>query len=144
MCISTDNFVFNENSTAVAYLPICCGELDLALSGEWTNDIPESGDRHSESRRPDTNDFLLSGENTSPNSSPKLKAEPAFCITRVFELYYNNSCDPKITILSNYNQLSSLLDMISTVYNFISRTCKHFKFCRDFWKNISPQYRSFS
>lgn len=58
-------------------LPICCGELDLALSGEWTNDIPESGDRHSESRMHDTNDFLLSDENTSPNSSAKLNVEPA-------------------------------------------------------------------
>lgn len=94
MYTSTDDFVFNENSTAAAYLPISCGELDLALSGEWTNDMPESGDRHSESRRPDTNDFLLSGENTSPNSSAKLNAEPAFYITREFKLYYNNSCIP--------------------------------------------------
>jgi len=61
----------------VGALPICCGELDLALSGEWTSDIPESGDRHSKSRTPDTNDFLLSDENTSPNSSAKLNTEPA-------------------------------------------------------------------
>lgn len=63
-------------------LPICCGELDLVLSGEWTNDMPESGDRHSESRRPDTNDFLLSGEKTSPNSSAKLNTEPASWIKK--------------------------------------------------------------
>jgi len=64
----------------IGYIPICCGELDLALSGEWTNDIPESGDRHSKSRTPDTNDFLLqSDENTSPNSSAKLNTEPPYC-----------------------------------------------------------------
>lgn len=58
-------------------LPICCGELNLSLSGEWTNEMPESGDRHSESRKFETNDFLRSGENTSPNSSAKLNTEPA-------------------------------------------------------------------
>lgn len=58
-------------------LPSCCGELDLALSGECTIDIPESGDRHSKSRKNDVYDFLLSGEKTSPSSSAKLKVEPA-------------------------------------------------------------------
>lgn len=60
-------------------LPICCGELNLSLSGECTNDMPESGDRHSESLKLDTNDFLLSGEYTSPNSSAKLNTELASC-----------------------------------------------------------------
>jgi len=84
-----NNFVLNvpKNSRPWPYIPICCGELDLALSGEWTNDMPESGDRQPESRRPDTNDFLLSGENTSPNSSAKLNVEPGFYITRAVKRY---------------------------------------------------------